>query len=153
MKSGPDRSFPIFPAGKMGNDRSGPDFPKGGATGMSRNTRLWFVIGIAIIAILLIAFPQYKAMIVKSRESTLETNLSSMREVIKQYTKDKQSPPKSLQALVDAGYFRELPIDPITNSNSSWQPVTESVAGGPAVTDVHSGATGTSTKGTAYSTW
>jgi general secretion pathway protein G len=118
-------------------------------TGMSKGARLGVVIGIAIIAILLIAFPQYKAMIVKSRESTLETNLSSMREVIKQYTKDKQSPPKSLQALVDAGYFRELPIDPLTNSNSNWQPVMENAE----VTDVHSGATGISSKGTAYSTW
>jgi len=116
---------------------------------MSHIKRFWLVIGIAIVAILLIGLPQYKAMIVKSRETTLELNLSSIREVIRQYTKDKQSPPRSLQDLVDAGYFRELPIDPITNSNSSWRPVVENTV----LTDLHSGATGTSSKGTEYSAW
>ena len=115
---------------------------------MSKNSRFWLIIGVAI-AILLIALPQFRTMIVKSRESTLELNLSSIREVMKQYTKDKQRPPTSLQDLVDAGYFRELPVDPITNSNSSWKPVIENTA----VTDVRSGATGVSSKGTAYSTW
>lgn len=115
---------------------------------MSKDRRFWLIIGVAI-AILLIVLPQYRTMIVKSRESTLELNLSSIRQVMQQYAKDKQRPPSSLQDLVDAGYFRELPVDPITHSNSSWKPVIENTA----VTDVRSGAIGISSKGTAYSTW
>jgi hypothetical protein len=45
--------------------------------------------------------------------------------VIKQYIKDKKQAPHSLQDLVEAGYFRQVPIDPMTNSNSSWKPVIE----------------------------
>ena len=54
----------------------------------------------------------------------MQQNLAALRSVIKQYTKDRQQPPQSLQDLVTAGYFRELPLDPLTNTNSSWQPVT-----------------------------
>lgn len=117
---------------------------------MSKSSRLRLVIGIAIVATLLVALiPQYNAMMLKSRESTLQLNLLAMRDAIKQYTKDKQQAPRSLRDLVDAGYFREMPVDPITHSSSSWMPVLNPSG----ITDVRSGATDTSSKGTAYSTW
>jgi general secretion pathway protein G len=65
----------------------------------------------------------------------LKLNLVAMRQVIKQYIKDKQQAPHSLQDLVDAGYFRQLPVDPITNSNSGWKPVIETVIVSPGQTD------------------
>ena len=46
-----------------------------------------------------------------------------MRDAIDQYYADKGKYPSGLEELASAGYIRRLPIDPITNSTSTWQPV------------------------------
>ena len=121
---------------------------------------LELMIVLVIIAILVgIAIPIYKAVILRSRESVLKSNLHSMREVIDQYTADKKKAPQSLQDLVDGGYYRkELPWDPMTNSHDTWIPdfstsstVVDQTENG--ITDVHSGANGTATDGSTYNTW
>jgi general secretion pathway protein G len=119
--------------------------------------RVWLLLGIMIL-IVLATIPMYRAMMVRSREGILQTNLATMREVIKQYAKDKKKAPKSLEDLVAAGYFRQLPVDPMTNSRSTWKPVIDDVATSPGATDrgiadVQSGATAISSKGTSYSVW
>jgi general secretion pathway protein G len=116
------------------------------------------MVGIAIILVLALSISKYQAMVQESREKVLKTNLATMRDVIKQYSKDKQRAPKSLQDLVAAGYFRELPVDPFTNSNSSWKPVIEDVVISPGqtdrgITDLHSGSSSTSSNGTVYNAW
>ena len=126
---------------------------------MFRSARTWLVVGITIIGLLAaISIPKYKTVVLKSKETVLKDNLFTMRRAIDQYTKDKQRPPTSLQDLVDAGYFRQLPVDPMTNSNSSWKPIIQIVAvspgqSTPAVTDLRSGAAGRSSDGTAYGNW
>ena len=83
-------------------------------------TLLELMIVITIIAILAaIAVPIYKAVVLNAKETVLKDNLRTIRRVIDQYTADKKKAPQSLQDLVDAGYFRELPLDPITGSNST----------------------------------
>jgi general secretion pathway protein G len=77
-----------------------------------------------------------------SRESTLKHDLQVMREAIDNYTVDKQRPPQSLQDLVEAGYLRELPIDPITLKRD-WAPQIGDITLSPKGTahgiyDVHS---------------
>src|SRR5438105_15947561 len=115
---------------------------------MIRHIRLWLMIGVTIFVVLLaISIPKHKSIVLTAKETVLKDNLFEMRRVIKQYIKDKQqAPPHSLQDLVDPGYFRQLPIDPITNSNSSWKPVIETVVASPGqtdrgITDLHSGST------------
>ena len=122
-------------------------------------TLLELMIVITIIAILgAIAIPMYRATVLSAKETVLKDNLREMRKVIDQYTADKKKAPQSLQDLVDAGYFRQLPVDPITNSNSTWEPGTDtSVASADqtesGITDVHSGSGAVSTEGTPYNTW
>ena len=112
----------------------------------NRRLWLWLLMGIVVIAA---ALWGYQVAMLKSREGALRNNLATMRSVIKQYTADKRRPPQSLQDLVDTGYFRQLPIDPMTNTNSSWKPV----IGSEGITDLHSGATSFASNGTVYNAW
>jgi general secretion pathway protein G len=122
-------------------------------------TLLELMIVITIIAILAaIAIPVYKAVVLSTKETVLKDNLRTIRKVIDQYTADRKKAPQSLQDLVDAGYFRELPVDPITNSNSTWQTVADTSVAAPeqtesGIVDVHSGAPNVSSEGTPYNTW
>jgi general secretion pathway protein G len=129
-------------------------------TGKNRGfTLLELMIVLTIIAILVgISIPIYKAVILRTREATLKMNLHSMREVIDQYTADKKKAPQALQDLVDAGYFRELPWDPMTDSNTTWQASYDTALSSPdqtdsGISDVHSGASGVGTDGSPYNTW
>ena len=117
------------------------------------------VAGIAVVVIVgAIAIRGNHAMVRHSRESVLQFNLVAIRTEIKSYVQDKHRVPQSLQDLVDAGYFRELPIDPMTNSNSSWKPEIGDIviAAGRTergIADVHSGSSDYSSNGTPYSAW
>jgi general secretion pathway protein G len=118
---------------------------------MSKRGRTWLIAGVAVLLLLItISIPKYQAVMVHSKENILAVNLRSMRGVIKQYREDKKKAPQSLQDLVDSGYYRELPVDPFTNSTATWQPVMDQ---GKGITDVHSASSSVSSKGTTYSAW
>ena len=121
-------------------------------------TLLELMIVISIIMILMaVAVPMYNQSIVQARESVLRSNLQTLRNVISQYTLDKQKAPQSLDELVTAGYLRQVPIDPMTRE-ANWEVVQEDVLMAvdqqdPGITDVHSASSATASDGTAYSTW
>jgi general secretion pathway protein G len=121
-------------------------------------TLLELMIVISIIMILMaIAVPMYNQSIVQARESVLRSNLSTLRSVISQYTLDKQKAPQGLDDLVQAGYLRQIPVDPMTRE-TNWEVVQEDVMlavdqQDPGITDVHSASSATASDGTAYSTW
>lgn len=88
----------------------------------------------------------------------LRNNLFTMRTVIDEYTYDKQKAPQSLQDLVTGGYLRQVPVDPITGSNTTWQEVMEDALTAvnqtePGLFDVRSGSDKTSLEGTPYKEW
>ena len=122
-------------------------------------TLMELMIVISIIMILMsLAIPNYQQSILHARESVLRNDLYVMRSAIDQYTLDKQKAPQSLQDLVDAGYLKQLPKDPFTNSRDSWVPVTDDSIQSPdqtepGIIDVHSGSDQNSSEGTAYSSW
>jgi general secretion pathway protein G len=132
-------------------------------TGRSRRafgfTLVELMIVMAIIVILVsIAIPQYQKALIRAKESVLKNNLFTLRQVIDEYTYDKQKAPQSLQDLVSAGYLKEIPIDPITNSNSTWKPIMEDVLQAvnqtePGIFDVKSGSDKNGLDGTPYGDW
>ena len=128
-------------------------------TGRPGFTLLELMIVLTIIGILVgIAIPMYQSIILRSKEAVLKANLHTLREAIDQYTADKKKAPQSLEDLVDAGYFREVPEDPITESADTWEVVTDTTLAAPdqtesGITDIKSGSTAQSSEGTAYNTW
>jgi len=122
-------------------------------------TLIELMVVISIIVILLsLAIPHYQSSILHARETVLRDDLYTLRSLIDQYTLDKQKAPQSLQDLVDAGYLKQLPKDPFTNSRDTWVPVTDDTVMSPdqtqpGISDVHSGSDQNSSEGTAYSTW
>jgi general secretion pathway protein G len=118
---------------------------------MFKPQRVFVIIGIIAVIFLVVSIPTYQGVVQRSREGVLRSNLVSMREVIKTFTKDKNMAPKSLRELVEEGYYLDsLPWDPITDSNSTWRPVVD--ANGD-ITDVRSGSASSSSNGTSYQTW
>ena len=122
-------------------------------------TLLELMVVISIILILLsFAVPAYQQHIRKAREAVLREDLYQMRSAIDQYSLDKLRAPQSLDDLVSAGYLREVPLDPITNSRDTWTLEQEDVVlsvdqNQPGISDVHSGAAVASSDGSLYSTW
>ena len=121
-------------------------------------TLLELMIVISIIMILMaVAVPVYNQAIIQARESVLRSNLSVLRDQIQHYTLDKQKAPQSLDDIVQAGYLRQIPVDPMTRE-ANWEVVQEDLLlavdqQDPGITDVHSASNGTASDGTAYSSW
>ncbi len=121
-------------------------------------TLLEMMIVIIMIGILIsIAVPIYTTSLLKSREAVLRQDLFTLRSLISQYTLDKQKAPQSLDDLVQGGYLKIIPKDPMTNE-ANWEVVQEDVLltvdqQDPGINDVHSASGGTATDGTAYSSW
>src|SRR5438477_828801 len=94
-----------------------PNIVIGKHTGRRGFTLLELMIVLTIIAILAgIAIPMYQSVVLRSKETVLKNNLHELRTTIDQYTADKKKAPQGLQDLVDAGYYRQIPVDPMTNS-------------------------------------
>jgi len=124
-------------------------------------TLIELIIVFTLIAILVgLGLPQYQNATKSARETVLKEDLFQMRKLIDQYYVDKHKYPASLQTLVSDGYLREIPVDPITKSATTWVEVREQVTAEnllpgfePGVTDVHSGSEAKALDGTVYNTW
>ena len=122
-------------------------------------TLIELIIVMAIIAILAsIAVPSYLSSMKAAKEAVLKEDLHVMRSAIDSYTMDKQKAPQSLDDLVQAGYLKSIPTDPITHSDQTWVTNTsdtyESVdESEPGIDDVHSGSQELGSNGQMYSTW
>jgi general secretion pathway protein G len=117
------------------------------------------MIVMSIIAILAtIAIPSYINAVRHAREAVLREDLQTMRKAIDSYTIDKEKAPQSLDDLVQTGYLKEIPVDPITARSDTWitsesdtlMDVDQTEGG---IDDVHSGAQNLATDGTSYNTW
>ena len=129
------------------------------ASGRNGYTLIEMIIVMAIISILIaIAVPLYQKSLLRTKESLLKNNLFTLRTVIDEYTYDKQKAPQTLDDLVNEGYLRAVPFDPITNSTQTWRLVMEDAVTSvnqtmPGIYDVRSGSDQKSLEGTQYSDW
>ena len=122
-------------------------------------TLIELMIVMAIMGIIIsMAVPIYQKSIIRSKESVLKQNLFTLRQVIDEYTYDKQKAPQSLQDIVQQGYLRGIPMDPMTGTDSSWRIIMEDAMNStsqnePGIFDVRSGSESKSLEGTPYSDW
>jgi general secretion pathway protein G len=122
-------------------------------------TLIELMIVMSIVMILTsIALPMYQKSILRAKENVLKSNLFTLRMVIDEFTYDKQKAPQTLQDLVTEGYLHKVPVDPITNSDSSWRIIMEEAMTSvsqtePGIFDVRSGSDRMGLDGTAYSEW
>jgi general secretion pathway protein G len=122
-------------------------------------TLIELIIVMAIIGILsAIAIPGFLNNVRRSKEAVLREDLHTMRTAIDSYTVDKEKAPQALDDLVQAGYLKSIPIDPVTSRSDTWvtsqsdnlTDVNETQGG---IDDVHSGAQALASDGTSYNTW
>ena len=122
-------------------------------------TLIELMIVMAIIGVLaVVAIPSYVGAVKQAREAVLKEDLHVLRDAIDSYTADKQKAPQSLEDLVNEGYLRSIPVDPMTRSTESW--VTDSSDAlhsldqtDPGIDNVHSGSQETGSDGQPYSSW
>ena len=122
-------------------------------------TLIELMVVVSLILILTaISIPRYELSLRRTKEAALRSNLFTLRTSIQQFAFEKQRAPRSLDELVSAGYLGEIPLDPITNSRSTWVVTDEDVMRSadptqPGIIDVHSGSQATALDGTPYSSW
>lgn len=124
-------------------------------------TLIELIIVLTLIGILVgLALPEYRNSIKRTKETALKENLFIFRKLIDQYYTDKGKYPLMLQTLVEEGYLRNIPQDPITKSAATWVEIREQPSledymptGQLGVVDVRSGSEAKASDGTFYNTW
>lgn len=116
------------------------------------------VVMLIISVLAAIAIPSFVAEIRNAREAALKEDLHVMRNAIDSYTMDKNKAPQSLDDLVQSGYLRAIPVDPMTRSSDTWVTSTDDTYSDldqtqTGITDVHSGSDQTGSDGQPYSSW
>ncbi|MEM8933785.1 MAG: prepilin-type N-terminal cleavage/methylation domain-containing protein [Acidobacteriota bacterium] len=96
------------------------------STGASRQragrgfSLLELIVVVSIMGILAaVAMPNLIQTPQRAKEAVLKTNLRTLRQVIDQYYGDKGSYPPTLDVLVEDGYLRDVPVDPVTGE-ADW---------------------------------
>ncbi len=122
-------------------------------------TLIELMIVVTIILILIgMAAQNYSKSVQRAREATFKQDLWVMRQAIDNYTLDKQAAPQSLEDLVQAGYLRKVPTDPMTGTGD-WVAQYDSVVlsadqSSTGMVDVHSNSPRVSPfENTPYNEW
>ena len=117
-------------------------------------TLIELVVVMAIVALLLsIAAPRYFRTLDKSKEAVLRMNLAQTRDALDKFYEDNGKYPENLATLVEKKYLRNLPLDPITDSDTNWIIVAPEQPEMGGVTNLHSAADGEASDGRPYKNW
>jgi general secretion pathway protein G len=109
---------------------------RGGGTSLRNRRGGWLDAGFTLIELMIVitiililigmAVGRYDKSVQKANEAVLRHNLQTIRTSIDNYTLDKQAAPQSIDDLVQAGYLRSVPTDPMTRAKD-WVPQYDSV--------------------------
>lgn len=117
-------------------------------------TLIEVLVVLAIMGVLMsLAVPRYYRGVERSKETVLRQNLFQVRESIDKYFADTGRYPAKLEELVEKRYLRAPPLDPITESATTWIVVPPRDPAQTGVYDIHSGAKGQGLDGSAYGVW
>jgi general secretion pathway protein G len=122
-------------------------------------TLVELMIVMLIIGVLAaVAVPSFISSIRNAKEAALKEDLHVLRDGIDSYTMDKNKAPQSLDDLVQNGYLKSIPEDPMTHSRDTWVTATDDSYSDPdqtepGINDVHSGSSETGSDGQPYSSW
>lgn len=117
-------------------------------------TLIELLVVMSIVAVLLtLAVPRYFSGVDQSREVVLKQNLATVREAIDKFHADTGAFPESIEALVEKRYLKGMPVDPITESATTWLIIAPEPPHKGKVFDLRSGAQGQSRDGSEYGRW
>jgi general secretion pathway protein G len=122
-------------------------------------TLIEMLVVMALIVVLAsVGMIAYKSSVQRGREAVLKEDLYRLRDAIDQYHADKGKYPTDLNELVATSYIRRIPVDPITGSAETWQPVQAEAdpsnpTAEPGINDVKSGSEAAAMDGTKYAEW
>ena len=120
-------------------------------------TFLEILVVLTLLGLLVaIALPAYQDSVTRAKEAALRQTLYRVREALDEYNADQRGYPGTLKDLVDKGYLRSMPVDPITGSEDTWQvvyaPYSQLDEGEvTGIWDLRSGAEGNDLNDTPYS--
>lgn len=117
-------------------------------------TLIELLVVLGIVALLLtLAVPRFFPGIDSAKDTILADNLRNTRAVIDQFYSDTGRYPDSLDQLVEKKYIRAVPIDPLTESTTTWIVVPPEDGTKGAVYTIKSGAPGNDRNGKPYADW
>lgn len=117
-------------------------------------TLIELLVVMAIIGTLLsVVAPRYFTSLQHAKETSLKHDLSIMREAISHFYGDMDRYPESINELVLRKYIKAIPVDSITESNTTWLIIPPDDQTKYGVYDIRSGAEGVASDGTPYSTY
>lgn len=114
-------------------------------------TLIELLVVLAIIATLMtLVAPRYFQQVDRAKEVVLKHNLNTLRLALDAWRQDYQQSPETLQALVEKGYLRQLPLDPMTERHDSWRSKQDEHG---QIVDIYSGSQQKSLTGSPYAEW
>lgn len=117
-------------------------------------TLIELLVAMTIIALLLsVVTPRYFRSVSKAEEAVLKQDLALMRETLDKFHADTGKYPDTLDDLIGNKYLRKIPVDPITQSSTTWILIPPASSEKGAIFDIKSGAPGNGKDGTAYADW
>jgi general secretion pathway protein G len=117
-------------------------------------TLIELLVVLAIIAtLMMLVVPRYFSKVDESKETVLRDNLRAVRDVLDKFYGDNGRYPDALDELVEKKYLRAMPVDPLTESTTTWRVDSAPDGYKGAVYDIHSGAPGNARDGKPYAEW
>jgi hypothetical protein len=114
---------------------------------------------LSVLALVIFLAGMAAAKVRHEREAELREDLFILRQLVSQYTLDKQRAPQTLNDLVESGYLKSIPVDPFTGQ-ADWVPEAEPEiqdpplpGTAPGIVDVHSASNLKGKDGTSYGRW